>query len=128
MQKNAPTLTYVTEDISFSKNRFSSSYTHIPLNFEFRTGENKNGKRFYFIVSPEIGFLLSGKVKQVSIKHGKVKVKGNYNFAPFRYGGTIRFGYNNIGLFAKYYANDMFTGKPQEGLKNMAFGVTFCLH
>ncbi len=127
MQKNAPKLTYVKEEISFSKNRFSGSYAHFPLNFEFRIGENEK-KRFYFIASPEISFLLSGKVKQVSIQHGKVKVKGNYNFAPFRYGGALRFGYNSIGLFAKYYANDMFTGKPQAGLKNMAFGITFCLH
>ena len=60
MQKSTAKLTYVNEPIVFSKNRFSSSYLHIPLNFEFRTKENNKGKRFYVVVGPEVGFLLNG--------------------------------------------------------------------
>lgn len=128
IQKDMPQLTYIEEPIIFSKNRFSSSYVHIPLNFEFRTKENDNGKRFYFVIGPEISFLLNGKVKQISDERGKVKLKDDYNFAPFRYGGTFRFGYNGLGAFVKYYANDMFDSAPQKGLKNMAFGLTFGLN
>jgi len=128
MQKNTPQLTYITEPIAFSKNRFSSSYLHVPLNFEFRTGESDKGKRFYFVIGPEVGFLLNGKVKQISDKLGKVKIKDDYNFAPFRYGGTVRVGWNSVAFFAKYYASDMFDSAPQKGLKNMAFGLTFGLN
>ncbi|MFD0942006.1 outer membrane beta-barrel protein [Pedobacter boryungensis] len=125
MQKNTADLTYINEPIIFSKNRFSSSYLHIPLNFELRTKENNKGRRWYFVVGPEVGFLLNGKVKQISDERGKEKFKDDYNFAPFRYGGTVRVGTNGLALFAKYYANDMFDSTPQKGLKNMAFGLTF---
>lgn len=125
MQKGTPNLSYVTEPIMFSKNRFSSSYLHIPLNFELRSKENDHGNRFYFVFGPEVAFLLNGKVKQISDERGKEKFKDDYTFAPFRYGGSVRIGYGSLGIFAKYYANDMFDSTPQKGLKNMAFGLTF---
>jgi len=128
IQKNKPTLEYTEDEIMYSKNRFSSSYVHFPLNFELRTKENNNGKRFRFVVGPEVAFLLSGKVKQVSDELGKVKVKDDYNFAPFRYGGAVRIGYGSIGVFAKCYANDMFDTDAQKGLKNMSFGITLGLN
>lgn len=128
IQKNMPELSYTTDPVKYSKNRFSSSYLHMPLNFEFRTKENNKGQRFYFVFGPEISVLLNGKVKQISDEFGKVKVKDDYNFAPFRYGGVVRMGTNGIALFAKYYANDMFDSAPQKGLKNMAFGLTFGLN
>ncbi|WP_432709475.1 outer membrane beta-barrel protein [Pedobacter sp.] len=128
IQKATPNLEYVEEDIHFKKNRFSNSYAHIPLNFEFRSKENDNGKRFYFIVGPEVSFLLNGKVKQVSEENGKVKYKDDYNFQTLRYGGTARIGYGGLGLFTKYYFNDMFDSPAQKGLKYMSFGVTFGLN
>jgi hypothetical protein len=128
IQQGTRDLTYVEETTDFDKNRFSNSYVHIPLNFEFRSKENDNGKRFYFVVGPEISFLLNGKVKQVSKEHGKVKYKDDYNFQAFRYGGTVRIGYGGIGLFTKYYFNDMFDSPAQKGLKNMSFGITFGLN
>jgi len=128
MQKNTADLSFINEPIKFSKNRFSSSYLHVPLNFEFRTSESSKGNRFYFVVGPEIGFLLNGKVKQISDERGKEKFKDDYNFAPFRYGGTVRVGWNSLAFFAKYYATDMFDSAPQKGVKNMAFGLTFGLN
>jgi len=128
IQESTPTLTYKTENIAFSKNRFSSSYVHIPLNFELRTKENSKGRRFYFVAGPEVAFLIDGKVKQISDENGKQKINDDYTFAPFRYGGTVRIGTNGIALFAKYYASDMFDSTPQKGLKNMAFGLTLGLN
>lgn len=128
IQKDTEDLTYKTENIAFSKNRFSSTYVHIPLNFELRTKENRKGNRFYFIAGPEIAFLMTGKVKQISEENGKQKFKDDYNFSQFRYGGSVRIGYDGFALFAKYYANDMFNSAPQKGLNNMAFGVTFGLN
>ena len=128
MQRNQQELTYVEEDIEFSKNRFSSSYVHLPLNFELRTKENDNGKRFYFVAGPELSFLLNGKVKQVSEERGKEKFKDDYRFQAVRYGATARFGYGGIGFFGKYYFNDMFASSGQEGLTNMSFGITFGLN
>jgi len=128
IQQNTPELTYVNEEIAFSKNRLSSSYVHIPLNFEFRTKENDKGKRFYLVLGPEVSFLLNGKVKQISDERGKQKFRDDYNFQPVRVGGTVRLGYGGIGLFTKYYFNDMFDTVGQKGLRNMSFGVTFGLN
>jgi len=128
IQRDKPELTYVEDDVHFSKNRFSSSYVHMPLNFEFRTSKNENDKRFYFVVGPEIGFLLNGKIKQISEERGKQKFKDDYRFQAFRYGGTFRMGYGGIGLFTKVYFNDMFASAPQKGLTNMSFGLTFGLN
>ena len=128
LQNEPQDLTYINEDIHFEKNRFSSSYVHIPLNFELRTKENDNGKRFYFVFGPEVGFLLNGKIKQISDERGKQKVKDDYHFQPFRYGGTVRLGYGSLGVFAKYYMNDMFDSPAQKNLRNMSFGVTLGLN
>ncbi|WP_158797793.1 outer membrane beta-barrel protein [Pedobacter sp. L105] len=128
IQENTPDLTYVESPVAFSKNRFSSSYVHIPLNFEFRSKENAKGKRFYFVLGPEVSFLLNGKVKQISDENGKQKFTDDYDFQPVRIGGTVRIGYGGIGLFTKYYFNNMFNSAPQSGLKNMAFGITFGLN
>ncbi len=126
IQQNASTLTYTTDNVNYSKNRFSASYLRIPLAFDFRTKDNKNGNKFHITVGPEIGFLLNGKVKQISSDFGKKKFYDNYHFSQFRYGAYARAGYKNTGLFVKFYQNGMFENSPnQNGLKSMDFGLTF---
>jgi hypothetical protein len=121
---NQPTLTYRQDNISYSKNRFSSSYLRIPLSFDFRTNEDANGRRFHFVFGPDGGFLLNGRVKQISTENGKQKFDNEYHFARFRYGAFLRVGYGAWGVFAKYYANDMFENSPQQaGLKNFSYGI-----
>jgi hypothetical protein len=126
IQRNTPVLTYTTDAIHYSKNRFSSTYLRVPLSFEFRTKEYNNGKRFRFILGPEAGILLGARVKQISEENGKQKFDDDYHFAKVRYGAFTRIGYGSAGLFAKYYFNDMFENSPaQAGLKNFAVGLTF---
>jgi len=122
---NQPVLTYRQDNIDYSKNRFSSSYLRIPLSFDFRTNEDARGNRWHFVFGPDGGFLLNGMVKQISAENGKQKIDDSYHFTSFRYGGFLRVGYNGFGIFAKYYANDMFENSPaQAGLKNLSFGFT----
>jgi hypothetical protein len=122
---NQPVLTYRQDNIDYSKNRFSSSYLRIPLSFDFRTNENADGKRAHFVIGPDAGLLLGGRVKQISKENGKQKFDDDYHFAKVRYGGFVRFGYGDMGIFAKYYFNDMFENSPeQKGLKNFSFGFT----
>lgn len=128
IQKSAPTLSYITESVDFKKNRFSSQYLRIPLAFEFRSNPIKKGDRIEFVVGPEIGFLLNGKVKQVSKENGKEKFKDDYNFNPFRYGAVARLGYGGTGIYVKYYGTDVFAeGQGPADFKNLAFGITLGL-
>lgn len=126
IRSDASSLSYDTSGINFSKNRFSSTYLRIPLSFEFRTKDDSRGKKFRFVFGPEFGFLLNGKVKQVSKENGKQKFNDDYSFTKFRYGAFTRIGYGGAGLFFKYYLNDMFETSPaQKGLRNLSFGLTF---
>lgn len=128
IQQNASTLTYTTDNVNYSKNRLSASYLRIPLAFDLRTKDDKRGKKFHFTAGPEIGFLLNGKVKQISGEMGKKKFYDNYHFTQFRYGAYARVGYGGEGLFFRYYANDLFENSPaQAGLKSLNFGLTFSL-
>lgn len=125
IQQNTPTLTYTTDNVDYKKNRFSSSYLRIPLAFDFRTKEDSWGNKYHLTFGPEIGFLLNGKVKQISNEFGKKKFYDDYNFNRFRYGAYARLGYHSLGVFAKYYLNDMFVDSPdQKGVKSFNFGLT----
>ena len=122
--QHQPQLSYVNDNIDFSKNRFSATYLRLPLGFEFRTHDDSDGTPFHFVIGPEGGILLSGRLKQVSAEHGTQKFTSDYNFQKFRYGPFVRVGYGLWGVFAKYYMNDMFADSPdQKGLKNLSFGI-----
>ncbi|TWI99303.1 outer membrane protein with beta-barrel domain [Mucilaginibacter frigoritolerans] len=119
-----PSLSYVTSNLTLSKNRFTSSYLRLPLSFDFRTKEDADGNRFHFVIGPEAGFLLTASVKQVSTEDGTKKVNDTYNYATFRYGAVARIGYGAWGIYAKYYFNNMFENSPdQNGLHDFAFGI-----
>ena len=122
--QHQPQLSYVNDNIDFSKNRFSATYLRLPLGFEFRTHDDADGAAFHFVIGPEGGILLNGRLKQVSAEHGTQKFTSDYNFQKFRYGPFVRVGYGAFGVFAKYYMNDMFADSPdQKGLKNLSFGI-----
>lgn len=126
IQRGMPTLTYTNDNIIYSKNRFSASYFRVPLSFDFRTHDDDGGAAYHFVLGPEFGVLLDGRVKQISDENGKQKIDGGYHFAKYRYGAVGRAGHGVIGIFAKYYFNDMFEDSPpQKGLKDFAFGFTF---
>jgi hypothetical protein len=125
IQRNAPVLTYVQDSIHYSKNRFSSSYLRIPLSFYYRSHEDSRGNYFRLVAGPEVGILLNGRVKQISEENGKQKFDDDYHFAKLRTGAFVRMGYGIMGIYAKYYFNDMFENSPaQKGLKNFSFGLT----
>ena len=121
-----PSLSAQNESIDFSKNRFSSCYLRLPLYFEYRTAQNRRGKRTTMVLGPEIGILLGGKTKQISEENGKVKIHDDFNLEPFRYGANIRIGYGVAGVFFKYFMNDVFAeNEGPSNFKNLAFGLTF---
>lgn len=125
IQKTTP-LDYIQDSVSFSKNRFSASYLRIPLTFYIRSHDDNRGKKAHFAFGPELGFLLNGRIKQISSERGKEKSNDDYNWTKFRYGAFARLGYGGMGLYAKYYLNDMFENSPaQNGMHALAFGLTF---
>lgn len=110
---------------NYKKNVFTSTYLRLPLTFELRSHKLSNGKRLKFAFGAMTGVLLKGTQRLKSEEFGKQKYKDTYNLTTFQYGGFARIGYDNFGLFTKYYMNDMFEKSPaQEGLRNLTFGIT----
>ena len=96
-----------------------------PITFEWRSAKIKNDDRVKVAFGLMTGVLLKGTQRLKSKADGKQKFKDNYNLASFQYGPFVRIGYDDLGIFAKYYVNDMFENSPaQKGLNNFAFGLT----
>ncbi|WP_374950004.1 outer membrane beta-barrel protein [Mucilaginibacter sp.] len=123
--RDAPVLTFVPDNVNYDVNRLSATYIRVPLSFDFRTHDDADGRRFHIVVGPELGVLIGSRIKQKSGQNGDLKLGGDYHFTKFRYGAVARVGYGAIGLFAKYYANNMFDNSPaQDGLRQFAFGLS----
>ena len=111
--------------VDYRKNIFTTTYLRIPLTFEWRSAQNQKGDRVKVAFGAMTGILLKGTQRLKSKEDGKQKFKDNYSLATFQYGPFLRIGYDNFGIFGKYYVNDMFEKSPnQEGLKNLTFGLT----
>lgn len=124
--KDSPELAYQASESPLKKNRLSSTYLRLPLVFELRGKENYNGSRLRFVAGPELGLLLKGKTKQKSEAFGKVKETDDYHFTKVRYGLVARLGHGALGLYGKYYFNNLFENSPrQEGLHTLALGLMF---
>lgn len=117
-----PTLTYtIDNDKKFTKNWLRSTYAMFPVMLKFKPAKNSSVN---LMVGYELGLLLSGKTKQIE-DGNKVKQSDNFNFNPVRQGLVFRVNYGSIGLYAKYYMNDVFANNQgPKGLQNYNFGIS----
>lgn len=124
LDTDATPLAYEMSTDNFKKNILTSTYLRVPLTFEFRGKQNRNGDRMKVAVGAMTGILLKGS-QRIKLDKGKHKYKDDFNLASFQYGGFVRVGYGPMGVFAKYYMNDFFEKSPaQKGLNNFTFGLT----
>ncbi|MEO6150779.1 MAG: outer membrane beta-barrel protein, partial [Mucilaginibacter sp.] len=125
LQRFQPALTYTVDDVDYNKNNFSSTYFRLPLTFYWRSKDDDSGHRVHIAAGPMVDWLINGHTKQKSDEKGTQKFSAGYNLAKVQYGGFLRVGYAGLGVFAKYYANDMFDDSPaQKGLRNLSVGAT----
>lgn len=128
LEENSQSLTYIEIDpneVNYTKNILTSTYLRMPISFEWRSDKNSKNDRVKVAFGAMTGVLLKGSQRLKSKTHGKQKFKDNYNLASFQYGPFVRIGYNDFGMFAKYYVNDVFENSPdQKGLNNFTFGLT----
>ncbi|TCV13628.1 hypothetical protein EDC17_102046 [Sphingobacterium alimentarium] len=118
-------ISYEPSDIAYSKNVFTTTYMRLPITLEWRSNKNRKGERVKVAFGAMTGVLLKGTQRLKSKENGKQKFKDNYSLASFQYGPFIRLGYDDFGIFAKYYMNDFFEKSPaQKNLNNLAFGIT----
>lgn len=128
LEENSPSLSYTVvdrNDVNYTKNVLTSTYLRMPISLEWRSAKNRHGDRVKVAFGAMTGVLLKGTQRLKSKENGKQKFKDNYNLSTFQYGPFVRIGYDDFGLFAKYYVNDVFENSPaQKGLNNFTFGLT----
>ncbi|WP_270089321.1 outer membrane beta-barrel protein [Sphingobacterium sp. SYP-B4668] len=128
LNKNSTPLSYEVldrNDVNFEKNILTSTYLRIPLTVELRSRRMANGDRLKVAFGPIGGVLLKGSQRLKSEENGKQKFRDDYNLQQFQYGAFVRAGFGNVGLFSKYYFNDIFEKSPnQKDLNNFTFGLT----
>ncbi|MBD1429879.1 outer membrane beta-barrel protein [Sphingobacterium litopenaei] len=125
LNENTSPISYEDGDVEYKKNVFTTTYFRMPLTFEWRSDKNRKGERVKVAFGAMTGVLLKGTQRLKSKENGKQKFKDNYSLASFQYGPFIRLGYDDFGIFAKYYVNDFFEKSPaQKNLNNLAFGIS----
>lgn len=123
--KGQDQLTITDDNIQYSKNLLRSNYLTMPLTLSFRPVKNAD---FAITAGMEGGLLLGAKTKQISKEHGKVKTHGTFNLNPARAGVVFGIGYQNFGLYAKYYLSDVFAnGEGPKDFKTVAIGINMGL-
>lgn len=130
---NAPKLKMTQEldpsgvPINFTKNKLLARYAVLPVMLHFNTNENKSGKSLGISGGVELGYLINGRVKQISDLKGKTKVNDSFNLNELRYGFMGRVHYGSTGIYAKYYPQSMFNKNEGPDLNTFCVGLTIGL-
>jgi hypothetical protein len=129
---NAPKLTFFQDSannqaINFSKNKLLARYVTLPVMLHFKTNENKKGNSLGASAGVEFGYLINGRLKQVSDAKGKQKVNDTFNFNELRYGLVGRVSYGSMGIYGKYYPQSAFNKNEGPDLNTFVLGVTIGL-
>jgi hypothetical protein len=128
---NAPKFTMFQEldgngqAINFTKNKLLARYATLPVMLHFQTNENKSGKTVGVSGGVELGYLINGRMKQVSELRGKTKVNDSFNLKELRYGFMGRVHYGNVGIYGKYYPQSAFNSNEGPDLNTFCVGLTF---
>ena len=100
-------LTIDTTGVSFSKNKLMTRYAQIPLLLNFNTAPGTNDG-VSISVGAYGGILWKARTKQISDANGKVKVDGEYNLNPFRYGLMARIDFKWFDFYLNYNLSNLF--------------------
>lgn len=107
LREGTESLDIDTTGISFDKNKLTARYVQVPLLLNINTDPGgDDGVSMSFGVYG--GILWKSWTKQVSSELGKVKVDGDYNLNPFRYGLMARLDFKWFDIYAMYNLSTLF--------------------
>lgn len=117
----------LVNSIDFTKNKLLARYATLPIMLHFNSNEFKNGNSIGVSGGVELGYLINGRVKQVSEAKGKTKVNDGFNLNELRYGFIGRVNYGSVGIYGKYYPQSAFNKNEGPDLNTFCVGLTFGL-
>ncbi len=92
------------DSIGFSKNKLYVAYLTVPFMINFNTTpDSRRGLSFSAGISA--GYLLNSLNKQISAGRGKQKIKGDFNFEPWRLATIAEIGLGPVRLYGSYSLN-----------------------
>ncbi|MEM7654838.1 MAG: outer membrane beta-barrel protein [Bacteroidota bacterium] len=115
-------LTIDTTGVSFSKNKLMTRYAQIPLLLNFNTAPGTNDG-VSISLGGYAGILWGARTKQVSDEEGKVKINGEYNLNPFRYGLTARVDFKWFDFYLNYNLSEMFEEGNNPSTQTFVAGI-----
>ncbi len=94
------------DSISFTKNKLFLNYITVPLMLNINTNPS-NHRSLNVSVGLSAGYLLQSRNKQISAERGKQKIKGDFNFEPWRVASIAEIGLGPIRFYGSYSLNKL---------------------
>lgn len=92
------------DSIGFTKNKLYLEYLTVPFMVNINTTpDSRRGLSFSAGISA--GYLLNSRNKQISGERGKQKIKGDFNFEPWRVATIAEIGLGPVRLYGSYSLN-----------------------
>lgn len=112
--------------LHYVKNKISTSYLDLPIEFRFRIKPDVRGKNFWIAPGFRAGFLLSDfwKKKIDSPNSSKEKIYNIQFIEKFHYGVSLRAGYYKFGGYVFYSLTDLFEKNRGTYLTPFSVGIT----
>lgn len=116
--------TWVTPEREYNKNKISTSYIDIPLEFRFRTKIDDWGYRWKFSVGGKVGFLIDTHDKLVDKEGIKYKTYYFPDMNRVRAGIVARAGYGKINFTSFFSLTEFFVPGRGPEQKQIGFAIS----
>ncbi len=109
-------------------NKITLNYIEVPIELRFRTMNKslEERQRFNFRFYPgfKVGYLMGNHAK-LTDDITKIKVYRTPNTLPYRYGPTLRIGFNKISFVAFYSLTGIFEKGKGDELNTFSLGISW---
>jgi hypothetical protein len=102
--RNDPQPFVFNDSIAFTKNKLYVEYLTVPMMININTTPD-NRRGFSFSGGISAGYLTNSRNKQISGERGKQKIKGDFNFEPWRIAAIGELGLGPVRLYGSYSIN-----------------------
>ena len=102
--RNDPQPYAFNDSIGFTKNKLYVEYLTVPIMLNINTTPDSR-RGFSFSAGISAGYLTNSRNKQISGDRGKQKIKGDFNFEPWRIATIAELGLGPVRLYGSYSLN-----------------------
>lgn len=107
------------DSTDFRKDKLAADYITIPLMLNFKTNPDYSNRGLSLSAGVSVGYLYSGRNKQVSSAFGKHKYHGNFDLQTWKFAYVAELGLGPVHLYGSYSPNSIF----ENGIKLMPYSV-----